>query len=107
MAKHRTHRPTEPIRVEGVPHFANEDEEARYFDEHPELLEALFLRAAAAGKLKRRAPLPAGSATNITIRMPVTTLERAKRLAERKGLRYQTYLKMLIHEGLEREDAGA
>jgi len=26
-------------------------------------------------------------------------------LAERRGLRYQTYIKMLIHEGLEREES--
>jgi len=31
-------------------------------------------------------------------------ISRARSLADRRGLRYQTYLKMLIHEALEREE---
>ena len=42
--------------------------------------------------------------TNITIRMPVFELERARRQAEQKGLRYQTYIKMLLHDALERAE---
>lgn len=41
----------------------------------------------------------------ITLRVPERGLERAKLIAEKKGLPYQTYLKMLIHEGLERDKA--
>jgi predicted DNA binding CopG/RHH family protein len=40
---------------------------------------------------------------SITIRVPERGLDRAKAIAEKKGLAYQTYLKMLIHEGLERD----
>ena len=40
---------------------------------------------------------------SVTIRIPVRDLKTAQRLAERKGLRYQTYMKMLLHQALEKE----
>lgn len=44
-----------------------------------------------------------GKATQaISLRIPVADLEAAKRLAEKTGLGYQTILKDLIHEGLQR-----
>ncbi len=54
----------------------------------------------AAQRLVREARL----SKNITIRMPLADLERARRLLEKKGLGYQTFMKMLLHEALERED---
>lgn len=39
----------------------------------------------------------------IAIRLPGTDLAHARRIAARKGIGYQTLLKMLVHEGLERE----
>jgi predicted DNA binding CopG/RHH family protein len=39
----------------------------------------------------------------IAIRLPQADLAQARKLAERKGLGYQTLLKMLVHEGLARE----
>jgi predicted DNA binding CopG/RHH family protein len=35
--------------------------------------------------------------------LPQTDLAQARKLAERRGLGYQTLLKMLVHEGLSRE----
>ena len=40
-------------------------------------------------------------AKNITIRLPLADLEKARRQAQRRGLRYQTYVKMLLHQALE------
>jgi predicted DNA binding CopG/RHH family protein len=40
---------------------------------------------------------------NITIRMAVSEIERARALAGRKGIGYQTYIKMLLREALDRE----
>jgi predicted DNA binding CopG/RHH family protein len=51
------------------------------------------------GTLKGRGVTPA-----TTIRLAPEDISRARALAERRGLRYQTYLKMLIHEALEREE---
>jgi len=38
-------------------------------------------------------------------RIPVDDIERAHRLADRKGLGYQTYMKMLLHAALNREES--
>ena len=40
---------------------------------------------------------------SITLRVAVKDVEAARELAERKGLPYQTYIKMLLHEALRRE----
>ena len=39
----------------------------------------------------------------IAIRLPESDLVKARALAERKGVGYQTLLKMFVHEGLARE----
>jgi hypothetical protein len=39
----------------------------------------------------------------LSIRLPEPDVALAQRLAERKGLPYQTYIKSLMHEALERE----
>ena len=43
------------------------------------------------------------SSVQIAIRLPEADIVQARKLAERKGLGYQTLLKMLVHEGLARE----
>src|SRR5713226_10032542 len=43
------------------------------------------------------------SSIQIAIRLPQADIAQARELAERKGLGYQTLLKMLVHEGLARE----
>jgi predicted DNA binding CopG/RHH family protein len=41
--------------------------------------------------------------TQIAIRLPGADLPQARKIAGRKGIGYQTLLKMLVHEGLARE----
>lgn len=43
---------------------------------------------------------------HISIRLSAVDLSKAEELAAAKGLPYQTYLKSLLHEALEREVAG-
>ena len=43
------------------------------------------------------------NAVSIHLRVPAKDLERARSIAERKGIGYQTWLKMAIHEAVERE----
>jgi hypothetical protein len=43
------------------------------------------------------------SSVQIALRLPETDLAAARMIATRKGIGYQTLLKMLVHEGLERE----
>lgn len=43
------------------------------------------------------------SSVQIALRLPEADISQARKLADRKGLGYQTLLKMLVHEGLARE----
>jgi predicted DNA binding CopG/RHH family protein len=43
------------------------------------------------------------NSVQIALRLPEADLAEARRIAERKGIGYQTLLKMLLHEGLQRE----
>jgi len=40
----------------------------------------------------------------VMLRIPTDDLERARKLAESKGLGYQTYIKLLLRQGLDREE---
>ncbi len=46
--------------------------------------------------------LLATGSRQVTIRLSNNEIARAKQQAEAKGLRYQTYIKMLLHEALGR-----
>ncbi|HEY8057039.1 MAG TPA: hypothetical protein VIE13_14130 [Terriglobales bacterium] len=89
-----------------VPAFHSEAEEAKWWDTHTKEVDDLIRRAEAAGAVTHgEVALALASPTRITtIRLPEVTIAKARGLAARKGLRYQTYLKMLIHEGINRED---
>jgi hypothetical protein len=40
---------------------------------------------------------------NVSVRLPVTDIERARKLAAKRGVGYQTLIKTLLHEALKRE----
>ena len=44
-----------------------------------------------------------GQTPTITIRLDPTDVELARIQAEERGLRYQTYLKMVLHQALAQE----
>jgi len=52
---------------------------------------------------RRVAKLNQKRSVQIAIRLPGADLARAREVAGRKGIGYQTLLKMLVHEGLARE----
>jgi predicted DNA binding CopG/RHH family protein len=81
-----------------LPSFRNERDEADWWDKHPEVATEIMKRAIKSGKAKRAASLK-----SVTIRFPVPDLKAAQRLARRKGLPYQTCIKMLLHEALKKE----
>ena len=58
-------------------------------------------------KLARERASQTGASPTITIRLPQGDLARARTLAAGKGLRYQTYLKMLLHQALNSEEKRA
>jgi predicted DNA binding CopG/RHH family protein len=91
-----------------VPKFETEAAEARWWDEHKSMVEASLRDAMRDGTAQRgaarRLVREARESKNITIRMPLRDIERARSLAEKRGIGYQTYMKMLLHEALEREE---
>jgi predicted DNA binding CopG/RHH family protein len=90
-----------------VPRFTTEAEEARWWDRKAKSVEKDLIEALRTGTAQRgtaqRLVREARESKNITIRMPVAEIERARTLAEKKGIGYQTYMKMLLREALDRE----
>jgi predicted DNA binding CopG/RHH family protein len=86
-----------------VPKFKSEAEEASWWDAHPDFIAEQFVKAAKAGKIVRGSP----KSQSMSIRIPSKDMEAARRLAERKGLPYQTYIKMLLHQALARDRAAS
>ena len=82
-----------------IPKFSTEKEEAEWWEAHPGVATRLLKKALKQGTVQRRL----GETRIVTMRIPVRDLESAQQLAERKGLPYQTYMKMLLHQALERE----
>ena len=92
--------------------FKTEAEEAEWWAKNQEVSADRFEQAKASGKLgkgtvERLARERAGASPTITIRLPESDIARARTLAAEKGLRYQTYLKMLLHQALNSEERRA
>jgi hypothetical protein len=92
-----------------VPKFANEGEEANWWASRQG---REFVKRKSAEPLKKGAA-PKGSrlvgqlnrtpTVQIALRLPEPDITKAREIASRKGVGYQTLLKMLVHEGLGRE----
>jgi predicted DNA binding CopG/RHH family protein len=80
-----------------IPKFRTEAEEAEWWDSHPEVATEIMKRALRSGKARRAVLLK-----TVTMRLPVPDIQAAQDLAQQKGLPYQTYIKMLLHEALEK-----
>src|SRR6266446_7191271 len=84
-----------------IPKFSSEAEEAAWWDRHRSEVESEIRR-----RMKQKRPLTlsnlqrAKPSQPITLRIPKEDLETARRLAARKGVGYQTYIKMLLREAL-------
>ncbi len=95
--------------------FKTEAQEAEWWAKNQNLIADRFEQAKATGELgkgtvarvaRERTSQPGASPT-ITIRLAEDDLTRARALAAEKGLRYQTYLKMLLHQALNSEEKRA
>jgi predicted DNA binding CopG/RHH family protein len=97
--------PTKADRVK-VPKFATEPEEAKWWDDHKDMVEENLIQAMRDGTVQRgavqRLTREARSSRNVTIRMAEADLYLARQQAEAKGLPYQTYIKSVLHEALVR-----
>jgi predicted DNA binding CopG/RHH family protein len=86
-----------------VPKFKNKSEEAQWWNSQGKKITRAFEQAAA-GRLGRGTAKRKGATPTTTIRLEPEDIARARAQAERKGLRYQTYLKMLLRETLLKEE---
>jgi len=97
------------------PPFKTEAQEAEWWAKNQDLIANRFEQAKTAGKLgkgtvarlARQQACEAGASPTITIRLAEEDLARARTFAAEKGLRYQTYLKMLLHQALNSEEKRA
>ena len=93
-----------------------EAEEARWFEDNQDRLLKLFEQAEREGVLrvggksigitlsKKSESLQRPPSQKVMLRIPNGDLDRARRQAADKGIGYQTYIKMLLHAGLDREE---
>lgn len=92
-----------------IPKFATEAEEAKWWYDNRKVLSEEFRKAAKEGRVRRGgvARLLAEQEISKSQPTPTTTIRldpgdiaKARVQAAERGLRYQTYLKMIIHEAL-------
>jgi hypothetical protein len=102
-----------------IPKFATEAEEAKWWYDNRELVSDEFQKAAQEGRLRRGGarrlfaergipfpePKPSAPTPTTTIRLDPADIAKARVQAEKRGLRYQTYLKMIIHEALSNAES--
>jgi hypothetical protein len=85
------------IQEDAIPKFKSEAAEAAWWDAHPEVATAIMSAAMRSGAARR------GALRTVTMRLPEADLKIARLLARNKGLPYQTYIKMLLHQALQKE----
>lgn len=92
-----------------MPKFKNESAEADWWASPAG---RAFVKQRSAGGLAKKikfagsalvAKLAKKSSVQIALRMPASDIAHAREVAERKGIGYQTLLKMYVREGLDRE----
>jgi len=75
-----------------------------------DVVETAMFDAIRVGAAKRLTPelladriRTAGASKRITVRVPLSDIERARTLSAKRGLSYQSFLRQLLHEALDRE----
>jgi len=93
------------------PKFFPKPDEAKWWDEHMDVVERNLVQGIKSGVAQRGGPRRVieerRESKNITIRVALADLERARWLAAKKGIGYQTLMKMLLKEALDRESRSA
>ena len=90
-----------------IPKFASEAGDARWHDRHKRELESAMQRRIQEGSaLTLRQPVTRGKLRPVTIRLATDDIDTARGLAAQKGIGYQTYIKLLLREALQREAGG-
>jgi hypothetical protein len=89
-----------------VPKFKTEAEAANWWDGHMGVFEENLVEAMKNGTVHSGGPaqvlMDRRESRSVTIRTAESDIERASKLAGRKGVAYQTFMKMLLLEALDR-----
>jgi hypothetical protein len=92
-----------------VPKCATEREEAEWWDTHMDIVETNLLEAmknGTAGKgIVQRLLQRANELAKVTIHLPVADLERARKLCKKRKVDYESYVRTLLHEAIDRDEA--
>ena len=93
-----------------------EAEEARWFEDNQDRLLKMFEQAEKEGGLrvggksigitfsKKTETVRKPPSQKVMLRIPIDDIDRARRQAADKGIGYQTYIKILLHAGLDRKE---
>ncbi|MBZ5724632.1 MAG: hypothetical protein LAP87_06500 [Acidobacteriia bacterium] len=93
---------TKAAKTAKVPKFKSEAEEAEWRARNPDFIAGQFEKAGKEGRILRGLP-GRGATRSVTIRLAMRDVETAQILAEKVGLPYQTYIKTVLHQALERK----
>jgi predicted DNA binding CopG/RHH family protein len=92
-----------------IPSFKSEKEEASWWQKHRLEVETGLRAAMREGKTVSLKDVLAQSARKkllpVTIRLASEDIDTARQLADDKGVGYQTYIKLFLHEALQKESA--
>jgi predicted DNA binding CopG/RHH family protein len=97
-----------PRKKLAIPSFKNEREEALWWEKHRAAVEAelrhamrksqtVSIRDVLTQAARKKELLP------VTIRLASEDIATARQLADSKGIGYQTYIKLLLHDALQKE----
>jgi len=90
-----------------IPRFASESADAQWHDRHKGQLEsAMERRIKVGGAMTLRQAVGRAKSRPVTIRLASEDIDAARALAAHKGIGYQTYIKLLLREALQREVEG-
>jgi hypothetical protein len=88
-----------------VPSFASEAEESAWWEANEGVLADEFEKATAGGRIGPGTLVITGDSTVVKIPMDPDDIAKARIQAAERGLRSQTYLKMIIHEALRNAES--
>ena len=87
-----------------VPKFTSETEAAKWHQRNRRAMERAAERRILEGSSLTLQQAAARAKTRpVTLRLAATDIDTTRAMAAQKGIGYQTYVKMLLHEALRRE----
>ena len=87
-----------------VPKFTSEADDAKWHQRNRQALESAVEQRITEGSTLTLQQARARAKTRpVRLRLPASDIDAARAIAAQKGIGYQTYVKMLLHEALRRE----